>query len=160
MADEVVDALDAAKRASTAQLLFKAARLVNDRVLEAMRERWGVPIRPAHTGVFPHVDVEGTRVTVLAERMGVSKQAVSKLVEELVEWEVFERIPDPRDGRAHLVRFAGGASGLLEGVQHLRAVEAPLWDELGPERHAALHDALSAVLELVEGEAPTGDEAG
>ena len=58
------------------QLLFKAARLVNERAIGEVRRRTKQPLRVGHTTLFPHVDVDGTRLTDLAARLGVSKQAV------------------------------------------------------------------------------------
>ena len=63
--------------------LFKAARLINEDAIARVRERTGEPVRVAHTALLPHVDLEGTRLTELARRMGVTKQAVGQLVDEL-----------------------------------------------------------------------------
>ncbi len=144
------DALERAKRASTAQLLFRCARRVNERCLEAVRAELGVPIRPAHTALFPHLDLDGTRQTALAARLGVSKQAVGQLVDELVSMGVLERVPDPADGRARLVRFVGGREGLMSGVAALSRAERPLWTALGSDRSEALHEALSVLDGLLD----------
>ena len=56
-------AIAAAKSASTAQLLFKCARLVNELALERLRLATGQALRPAHTALFPLIDLEGTRLT-------------------------------------------------------------------------------------------------
>ena len=64
------EALESEKRASVAQLLFKCARLVNERALERVRERRGIAIRAAHTTLFPHIDVtRGSRLTDLAQAL-------------------------------------------------------------------------------------------
>ena len=56
-----------------------------------MREKTGVAtIRPSHTALLPHIDLEGTRLTVLAERLGVSKQATSQLVGDMEEMGMVE----------------------------------------------------------------------
>ena len=109
--------LEAAKQARWAQLLFKCARLMNERSIARMpTPARGPRIRAAHTTLFPHIDLQGTRQTELARRLGVSKQAVGQLVDELVEAEVLERIPDPTDGRAKLIKFVQGGKTLLEGM--------------------------------------------
>lgn len=146
--------VERAKAESVAQLLFKCARLVNERALASLETAPGAPrIRPAHTSVFPHLDHEGTRLTELAKRMGISKQAVGQLVDELEQMGAVERIPDPADGRAKLIRFsrAPGRS-LLDGLRHLREVEAELAAAIGVERMHALHDALAALLGVLETE--------
>ena len=72
--------LEEAKLASTAQLLFACARMVNERALaRAPRAPNGRAVRQAHTALFPHVTLEGVRITELAARLGVSKQAVGPL---------------------------------------------------------------------------------
>src|SRR5215510_8733281 len=98
--------LEAEKSKRTAQLLLKAARLVNERAIARVRERTGRPVRVAHTTLLPHVDLEGTRLTVLAKRLGVTKQAAGQLVDELEQFGMLERVADPADARAKLVKFS------------------------------------------------------
>lgn len=61
-------------------------------------------IRPAHRPVFRFLAPEGERVTELAARAGASKQAMGYLVDYLVQHGYLERLPDPTDGRAQIVR--------------------------------------------------------
>ena len=137
--------LEAAKRASVGQLLFRCARRMNEQAIARVRAATGQPVRTAHTLLFPHIDLEGTRQTELARRLGVTNQSVGVLVDELVEMGALERVPDPADGRARLVRFVGGEGALLHGLGVLAGLERELADEVGAERWAALHDALVAL---------------
>jgi DNA-binding MarR family transcriptional regulator len=146
-------AIEAAKAQSTAQLLFRCARLLNEQSLALLRARTGQDVRPAHATLFPHIDLEGTRLTELARRVGVSKQAVGQLVDDLERMGAVERIPDPADGRARLVRFARGPDGehaILAGLRVLGEVEARLAAELGEEGFEALHAQLARMLPLLE----------
>lgn len=148
--------LERAKRASVAQLLFRCARLLNERALARVRERFGVPVRPSHASLFPHIDLEGTRLTELARRLGVSKQAVGQLVGELEEFGVLERVPDPEDGRAKRVCFTeAGRRSLFDGLAVLGEVEHELAQELGARRMRALHRTLVDLLAWLE--APDDD---
>ena len=139
--------LEAAKRASTAQLLFKCARLVNERALATLPLDAGTPRpRPAHMALFPHIDLEGTRPSELARRVGVSKQAVGQLVDELEAMGVVERRPDPDDGRAKRVAFTdAGLRSILDGLAHLRRVEAELAEAIGEDAMGALREGLLAL---------------
>lgn len=73
-------------------------RQVNQRLIEE-----GFPdYRHAYLPVFQSRD--GSRVTELAERAQITKQSMGELVRALEERGYVERVPDPRDGRAVLIR--------------------------------------------------------
>lgn len=146
-------ALEAAKRGSVAQLLLKCARLLNEQAIARVRQRAGVPnLRAAHTTLFPHIDLEGTRITEIARRVGISKQAVAQLVDELESMGGLERVPDPTDGRAKLVRFAhaGGRLSLLDGLDVLVELEADLASSIGKTHVEHLRQALLALHDVLE----------
>jgi DNA-binding MarR family transcriptional regulator len=142
---------EAAKQASTGQLLIRTARLFNERAVARSRTVRGLDLRPAHTALFPHLSLEGTRMTALAEKMGVTKQAVGKVVEELEQAGVLCRVPDPSDGRAKLVRFTpDGYKALLAGFGVLHEVEDELAAELGEPLMRRLNRDLARLLSVFE----------
>lgn len=148
--------LEAAKRASPAQLLFRAARLVNERGIAKLRAKRGnargrPEIRAGHTAVLPHIDLEGTRITEIARRMNVTKQAVNQLVGDLERMGMVRRLPDPTDGRAKLVRFtARGRRQLLQGLSMLGELEDELAAALGTTRLRRLRMDLAAIVDYLE----------
>lgn len=133
------------------QVLLKAARLYNERAIARVRELTGAErLTLAHTTVLPHLDLEGTRLTTLAERMQVSKQFVGQLLEDLEELGVVERVPDPTDGRAKLVRFTPrGKRALLQGLDVLDEIEGAIVEAIGPKRAEALVASLGDVVEAL-----------
>lgn len=153
--------LEAQKRETTLQLLFKAARLLDEEALRRVASRRRGPrLRRSHTALFPHIDLEGTRVSDLADRVGVSKQAVSQLLDDLEAAGVVARTKDPGDARAKRVVFTErGRAGLLEGLQLLRELEAELALGIG---QAAMRDLRAALLAILadlaarEAQASTG----
>jgi DNA-binding MarR family transcriptional regulator len=153
--------LAAKKQASPVQLLFRVARRLNERALARVEATTGLALRPSHTALFPHVDLEGTRPTELARRLGVTKQAVHPLVEELVTMGVLERTPDPRDARATLVRFSTRKGRtLLDGLATLAAVDRELGELLGAPRLEALRTALIEVDAWLDERASAGPGGG
>lgn len=142
--------LEVLKRASVAQLLFKSARLLNEYAIAQMVAVGHEGIRVTHTKLFPHVDLEGTRMSVLAERVGVSKQAIGQWVDELEGMGLLERVPDPDDGRAKLVRFARDGESLIDGVKALIAIEREFAGVLGEERWQDLGESLATLIEDLE----------
>lgn len=135
MTDDFADRLHAAKNASMAQLLMRCARLLNEQAVGRVPVPDGAPrLRPSHTAVFPHIDLDGTRPSEIARRMGISKQAVGQLVAELEAMGAVERTPDPVDRRARLVRFSRTPGrGLLDGLAVLMAFEEELTQDIGDD---------------------------
>jgi DNA-binding MarR family transcriptional regulator len=145
--------LEIEKARRTIQLLFKAARLLNERAIERVRVRTGRPIRLAHTSILPHIDLEGTRLTEIARRLGVTKQAAGQLVDELEEQGMLERVSDPADARAKLVKFSKrGQAALLDGLAVLGELEAEMREVVGDSKMRAMHEALAAIIAKLEEE--------
>jgi DNA-binding MarR family transcriptional regulator len=126
--------------------------MINERALARANRAFGTELRAAHTTLFPHIDLEhGTRLTTLAERLGVSKQAAGQLVDEVVAMGLLERRPDPEDGRAKRICFpVSGRHGVLEGLDVLREEEQVLSRAIGARRFQALHEGLLALEGVLE----------
>jgi DNA-binding MarR family transcriptional regulator len=143
---------EAARDAATLQLLFKASRLANERALaRAAPGPAASAVRPAHTALFPHLDFEGIRLTELASRVGVTKQAVGQLVDDLEAAGMVERIDDPTDKRARRIRFSRrGYAALMHGLGVLHDVEGALRSSIGARRMRELHETLRLVIQALE----------
>ena len=85
-------------------LLREPYRVGNERLHQRFSERGHPEIRTPHGNVFPYLDDGGTRVSVLAERAQITKQSMAELVAHLERHGYVERVPDPNDRRAKLVR--------------------------------------------------------
>lgn len=85
-------------------LLREPFRAMNEELIARLAAHGHPEVRYAHGSVFQYLDDAGTRVGVLAERAQVSKQAMAQLVAHLEAHGYVERVPDPRDRRAKLVR--------------------------------------------------------
>ncbi len=61
--------------------------------------------------MFGNIEAEGMRLTELAERAGMTKQGVGEAVTDLEGLGYAERVADPSDGRAKIIRLtARGAA--------------------------------------------------
>lgn len=159
MTDDFAERLHAAKNASMAQLLMRCARLLNAQAVERIPVPPGAPrLRPSHTSVFPHIDLQGTRPSEIARRMGISKQAVGQLVADLEAMGAVERCPDPADKRARLVRFSQAPGrGLLDGIAVLMAFEQELADDIGDDLMGDLKYGLQQLQAALEARARAPD---
>ena len=89
---------------NTAVLLREAFFALNGLVVPRLVEHGHPDVRPAHNAVFQYLDAAGTTVSTLAERAEMTKQAMGELVAYLEERGYVDRVPDPSDRRAKLVR--------------------------------------------------------
>ena len=115
------DGAQAADRAMQ-QTVKRARSALQDALIMCLRAD-GSAIRGPHAQVFEAIDPAGTRLSKLAERAGMSHQAMSELVTELVGTGHLERIADPTDGRAKLIRpTSQGRADLGRAAVHLREI--------------------------------------
>ena len=106
---------------------------------------------PSFHPIFENLDPDGTRLTVLAARTGLTHQSVGEVVAELERRGFVERVPDPADGRArlvrltpegrHLVRAAVAAIGAIERDWTTRWRAHGLTCDLRRPLDGALHNA-------------------
>jgi DNA-binding MarR family transcriptional regulator len=128
--------------ALSAALLAVAGELTQ-RIHEGVVARGFEGMRPAHGFAFARLAPDGATVTDLAAHLGVTKQAASQLVDELVRKGYVERRPHPVDARARLVVLTdlGGAGPRAAAEAAADAVRA--WGELlGESEMRALRDRL------------------
>src|SRR4051812_36848702 len=90
---------------NTGVLLFLPYRAMESRVFAGLAEQGYDDLTPAQARVFQRVADQGSRVTDLAEQAGITKQTAGFLVDQLERAGYVERVPDPVDGRARLVRI-------------------------------------------------------
>jgi DNA-binding MarR family transcriptional regulator len=74
------------------------------RVTAALHSQGFLDFRSTYQEVFMLTRAEGSRITELAELAQITRQSMSELVAELERRGYVERIPDPTDRRAVLVR--------------------------------------------------------
>ena len=148
MADRQAEEWRELREGHVGRLLLRASRAFNARATEKLRGRGYDGLALAHIALLPHLDVEGTRVTTLAERAGMTKQGMGQLVLDLERRGYVERSPDPADGRALLVRFTDAGRRLLgDAVAVTREIEEHYAAVLGEQQLAALREALVALVE-------------
>jgi DNA-binding MarR family transcriptional regulator len=127
--------------------LLLAERL-NVETLESLRAEHP-DIRYSHGFLFQQL-VEGPRpVGEVAANLGVTSQAVSKMVRELEGLGYVERVADARDARVRRVGLTGRGRAAIEAGRSVRArLNRELADAVGEDRLSTaaktLKDALAA----------------
>ena len=102
-------------------------------------------LRPLH-GVVLDAIGEGITAAGLGRRLGVSKQAAAKTVTALEHAGYVERVPDPADARAKLVRITPLGRRALWRTTETMARHRRRWVErLGAESVDGMEEALRAM---------------
>lgn len=115
------------------------------RVLSLMARNENVPLAlsnlaargslsASHVHITRHLALDGSRLTDLAQRANMSKQAMGKLVEQCEAWGLVTRLADARDARVRRIVFTPvGLSWLQAFRQAVAQAEAELRAAVGAE---------------------------
>ncbi|MEU5536672.1 MarR family winged helix-turn-helix transcriptional regulator [Streptomyces sp. NPDC020362] len=128
--------------ALSAALLAVAGDLTQ-RIHAGVVARGFTDLRPAHGFAFGRLAPDGATVTDLAAHLGVTKQAASQLVDEIVRKGYAERRPHPEDARARLVVLTEQGWACTRAAEEAAAEVVSRWaDLLGEGEVRALRDRL------------------
>jgi len=129
-------------------LLRRTTHLMVDEITERLAAVGFPDAPPSFHPVFENIDPDGTRLTVLAARAGLTHQSIGEVVAELARRGFVERVADSTDRRARLVRLTDDGRDLVRAaVEQIASIErewtdrwraAGLHGDLGPALHAAL----------------------
>ncbi|MEO8153095.1 MAG: MarR family winged helix-turn-helix transcriptional regulator [Rhizobacter sp.] len=136
---------DSWRQTHLGRLLGHAMRRFDERVLVLMARNVEVPlalsnlaarsqVTAAHIHITRHLAIEGSRLTDLATRAGMTKQAMGDLVDQCEAWGLVKRETDSRDRRARRVAFTTtGLAWLAAFEQAVTQANQEFRDEVGAE---------------------------
>ena len=128
-------------------LLGRADLFFAEGVTRAMHERGFAGIRLVHIALIRNVDENGTRISDIARRAGMTKQATGQLVAEFVELGYIKLVADPDDGRAKIARYtAKGKRLLLAIVASIEDTETAVAAAIGSAQLDGLKGSLARLL--------------
>jgi len=132
-------------------LLFVAYRALEQRAYDAVVAAGVTDITPAQARIAARIGPGGTRVSDLADQARVTKQSAGFLVEQLEAAGYVDRVPDPADGRARLVRLTARADPVVAAAD--AEVERVLHEwagHVGADRLRQVHQTLRDLRELTD----------
>jgi len=116
-------------------LLRRTSQLMVEEITTRLEAAGFSDVPPAYHPIFENIDPEGTRLTVLAARTRLTHQSMGELVAELQRRGYVERVADPADGRARLVRLTDKGRDLVRSaIREIAAIEQKwvrLWRKAG-----------------------------
>jgi DNA-binding MarR family transcriptional regulator len=100
-------------------------------------------LRPSHFRLLDYTPSDGIRLTDLAQRANITKQALGEMVVTLQSAGLVEVSPDPSDGRARLVNLTPDGRRVRDRIQRtIGAIERDLRRRVGPEKWAVFREVL------------------
>jgi DNA-binding MarR family transcriptional regulator len=129
-------------------LLRVPAQAIHRRIIKELNAAGFEELRVPHMAVLQFPGPDGVRPGALAERAGMSKQAMNQLLRSLEGLGYIVRSDAPGEGRARIVRFTKrGRAAYAKVHDILRDIEREWRAELGPGDFARLKQLLSRVWE-------------
>jgi DNA-binding MarR family transcriptional regulator len=123
--------------------MFNAARQFEEAIYADVRAAGFPEIRFVHLTLTRNMDSGGTRLTQLAARAGMTKQAMSELVDQCEAIDIVERRPDPSDRRARIIVFTSRGHKLLRAlIAGIARAEADMRAAIGAETFKIVAAAL------------------
>jgi DNA-binding MarR family transcriptional regulator len=129
-------------------LLRVPAQAIHRRIIQELNAAGFEELRIPHMAVLQFPGPDGVRPGTLAERAGMSKQAMNQLLRSLEGLGYIVRTDAPVEGRARIIRLTKrGRAAYLKIHEILREIEREWSAELGPNRFGQLKELLLHVWE-------------
>jgi len=129
-------------------LLRVPAQAIHRRIINELNAAGFGELRVPHMAVLQFPGPDGVRPGILAERAGMSKQAMNQLLRSLDALGYLARSDAPDEGRARIVRLTKrGRAAYVKIHEILRDIEREWSTELGPKHFTQLKELLLRVWE-------------
>ena len=122
------------------------------RIQRQLRARAGSDMTPSQSSALARIEQDGPlRLGALAELEGTTAATMSRVIDSLSDRSLIERVPDPLDGRASLVRLRPEGGELLHRLRarYTEALRSAL-SELTPAEQKVIHDTIPVMARLSE----------
>jgi DNA-binding MarR family transcriptional regulator len=134
-----------------APVIMMAARTQLAAMMARLAAQGFEGLTPAFASVMPLLDAKGSRATVLAQRAGVTKQAMSQLVKMLEQRDYVEQAPDATDTRAKVVRLTKRGVALRKACDDVRHdLQLAAQKALGKQDLRRLHEDLNKLIASIK----------
>ena len=130
-------------------LLRNGVAVVDAEVKTALAEQGFDEIQPGHHTLLRHLGEDGARPSELAAQAGVTRQAVTKTLDDLERVGLVEREPDPADGRGVVVRYTPRGLAALEVARTRgKELERRFASRIGAHQWRTVRDVLEALFDV------------
>lgn len=130
------------------RLLLSSLANWQDALVGGLQAKGFRRFRASHMNLLRHIDLAGTRITEIAQRSRLSKQAVGQLLVACEAQKLVKTVPDRSDRRAKIVTFTKLGRAVIDVERDvMEGIEAELRAVLGVEALAELRRSLTLLSE-------------
>ena len=143
--------LDQLRQSHLGRLLLRTYRAFSSRAIEKLKYRGYVGISLAGTMLLMNIDAKGSQLSRLGEKIGISRQAVTNLVQKKKKKKYLHRSPDPADKRAMIVTLTPEGWRLIKDIVEMKAeIEDEYCSIIGNDQMKLVRENLTKLLENLE----------
>ena len=136
------------RAANLRQRLLRASRVINIEIVNGLHKQGFTELSSTHTALLSNLDLEGSSLTEIAQRAGMTKQAMGRLADELIKLNYIQRSANKIDKRAVKLAFTPAGLKLMNhSFRIMEEIEMRCTDRLGENRFNTL---LISLQELVD----------
>jgi DNA-binding MarR family transcriptional regulator len=144
----ILDELRRERAGNLRQLLLGAHRALNRRIAKGLNQLGYDHVRPMHLALYSNIDFDGTKISDLSERAGMTVQGMGQIVTELESLGYVSRTIHESDRRVRMVHLTdAGWKLMLDSIESLRNIESEYEDMLKPGALGNLRSALRVMAE-------------
>jgi DNA-binding MarR family transcriptional regulator len=146
----LIESIKKERQYNLRQVLWRAHRTLNKTILKRLELRGYTDIKPMHILVFSTIDLEGNRMSELAERAGITVQGMGQIVNSLEELGYVRRTIDEEDNRVRMVTLTdAGWELILASFENLREIERDCADATGDPEFLEMKQNLDRMSEAL-----------
>ena len=129
---------------------MEVARHFQKHAMAAFNQEGHTGLQVSHQAILTHLSLSGSRLTELAKRASMTKQAMGQLVDEVEKLGYVERVPDPTDKRAKLVKFTEKGCDLMRaGTRVGESIQQEYANIIGEKKMERLRELLDELYEKI-----------
>ncbi len=112
------------------RLFQHAARAYSERALTLLHEKGFSDITLFHTVLISNLDTSGAQISAIAEKAGITKQAMGQLANELEKKGYVKKTKSSEDSRAYLISFTERGENALLAAYEIKVIIEHEYQEL------------------------------
>ncbi len=123
--------------------IMRAFYWFDEGLQSALRARGWPSVSRSQSITLANIALGVRRPAEIARNLGVTRQAVSKMLKEMEEQDLIVIVPDPTDGRASSINFSQKSAQLrADALDILARMEATLGERIGEESLKSLRETI------------------